>query len=284
MAPDDLVDIHSFLRNGRYLGITNYVWYTSLLLFLGGGYILSVQKDSTKKQKIFNLVILAVLFTASFLSGSRSSMLVFPFVAVLFYGGKKTIRNVILALGVLYLLYLFIMYSNLSLRIIDKFQILINKVKEGAIIDDTRNQLREVAIADFKSNWLFGIGWYEFRYHTHSLFNKYLHTHNLYLQLIAENGIFGTIIITLPWLATYIKAVSYFFKYRNYSENKTYKIVKYFLMILTLLFIDSFVHVTLFDPRTMLIFYIICGVVMQLTKTAPDPNPIPDNQLTEVRG
>lgn len=281
LAPNELLNIQIFLRQGRYLGITNYVWYTTMLLFLGGGYLLSEFENYNIKQKTLSIIVILLLVIASFVSGSRSTLIVFPFVAALFYGGKNTIRNIIIAIGALLVLYFVVVYSNLSIRIIKTFQNLIDNFFAGDSLDNTRASFRELAITLFNSHKIFGIGWYEYRYHAFNAFNSYYHVHNLYVQLLCENGIVGTVIIACPWVITYVKAFVYVFKNRKISDLENYKTAKYCLMVLTLIYIDSVVHVTIFDPRTMLIFYIICGITMQCIRVVPKTDPeVVDNLAT----
>ena len=216
------------------------------------------------------MLVIAALLIASFLTGSRSTMAVFPVVAVFFYGGRNAIKNALTAIFAMVLLYVIIMYSDFELRIIVTFQNLINRVISGDSIDSSRAAFRELAVSIFKTNSLFGIGWYEYRYRAFEAFGKYYPVHNLYLQLLAENGIVGSFIIVLPWIGTYVKTAAYVYKYRRYRGKTIYKITRYCLFVQTLFYIDSVIHVTLYDPRTMLIFYIICGISLQCSRVAPD--------------
>lgn len=270
ISPNDLTDIQIFLKRGRYLGITNYVWYTTILLYLGGGYIVSEYKNIKTKQKVIYIVFLFVLFAASFLSGSRSAILFFPFMAVLLYGKRNTIWNAFLAAVIVLILYYFVTHTNQSYRVIKSFQHLIDRIAAGDVLDSQRLYLRELAVNEFKSHLLFGIGLNEFRNEVFIAIGRYYHAHNLYLQLLAENGIIGTIIIIIPWIATYFKSAKYVFRNRSHQNSKVYTVVKYCFLIQTLIYVDSFIHVTIYDPRTMLIFYIICGITLQLTNVAPD--------------
>jgi len=284
ISPNEVEDIIIYLRRGRYLGITNYVWYTTLLLFLGGGYILSEYRTTEKKYRFAFALVIVALLIASFLTGSRSTMVLFPLIAVAFYGGRNTIINAFKALFVLALLYVIIMYSGLQLRIIDTFQNLINHFINGESLDSARASFRELAISFFHENSLLGIGWYEYRNRAFEVFGKYYHVHNLYLQLLAENGIVGTFVIVLPWLGTYVKTFACVYNFRKYKDLTVYRIAKYCLFIQTLFYIDSVIHVTLYDPRTMLIFYIICGISLQCSRVAPDSSYYDDYYLHAEKG
>lgn len=269
LSPGKLPDIYSFLRNGRYLGITNYVWYTSLMLFVGGSYIFSDFSNSKRKRKAFYLFALLVLLIAVFLSGSRSGILLFPIIAGLSYGERNTVKSILLVSGLLCIAYLVVMYSNSSLRIVIALQNMFTKVISGDVIDARRASLRELAVSLFQTHKLFGIGWYEFRYYSNSVMDNYYHVHNLYYQLLCENGIIGTAIIACPWAITLVRTARFLFKQKNQKQERTYRIAKFCFMIQIYFYVASIVHVTLFDGPTVLLFYIICGISLTCIRQTP---------------
>lgn len=263
LSPGDVTTILMYLRNGRFLGITNYVWYTSILLFIGGGYIISDFENADKKRKVFySFSVIAMVF-ATFLAGSRSSILLFPLIMIIFYGGRKNIRNVLIAFFFMAILYYIVMYSGLSFRIIQTLRTLLGRILAGDILDARRAGLRELAISLFSDHKFFGIGFYEFRYYAYRMTTKYYHVHNLYYQLLAENGIVGTFIIILPWVITFFRTGSFLYSNRLNRTDLNYKIAKYCFMLQAYFYIASFAHVTIFDGQTMLLFYIICGISLK---------------------
>lgn len=55
----------------------------------------------------------------------------------------------------------------------------------------------------FKQNPIFGIGWAQYRYN----YIKYSDVHNIYIQLLCETGIVGTVIFVLAFLCSLVKGI-----------------------------------------------------------------------------
>lgn len=261
-------DLATNMVNGRYLGLTDYVWYTVLLLLIGGGYLISCFNGKLADNK-HKVLMLLILYLAVLLAGSRSSMILFPVLVVLFYGGKH--RGIIVC-GMLIvggLMYYYLTHTNFTsgtnfVRLFYKMQQLIEQISSGEEIDEMRASLKVRAVSDFVAHPIFGIGWFEFSNQSVYIYgnDRFLHAHNLYLQLLAENGIIGTLIIVFAPFMIFVKNIWTVsrLKATKLKDTSEYHIAKFCLLVLTYFYIASWLHVTIYDGQTMVIFNMICAM------------------------
>ncbi len=249
--------------NGRYLGLTGYVWYIVWFAVIFIGYFFSASSQLPKKNRIFYSIIALVLFVSLIFSGSRSSIFLIP-LCVLFAYKERRVKRFLLIIVIAFVLYeafrIFYASGSNTFRFFYKIQQVINTFMNGNELDLTRKSLKDTAIQYFNESPIFGIGWFEFsiRGVRERGLDSYTHVHNLYYQLMSECGIVGGVIILFPFVSTYIVTIKEVFS--NRVKNKS--IIRFGLFVQTYIFISSWLHVTIYNEITILMYFIIICMTM----------------------
>lgn len=192
---------------GYCAGITthysqNATYIVILFLVLACTYIVKPKKMRTKREAF----AIAITLVALMLTAKRAH-LCFGVLAVVFVyylvnpekRGNKLFK-VIAAMGGAVTI-LAVMYEIMP----EVFQTVLGRFVDGGYGDITSGRIPMwmLAVDLFKGSPIFGIGWSGYRYsYALNLFSGYagrsefLNTHNVYLQLLCEVGIVGTLIVT----------------------------------------------------------------------------------------
>ncbi|WP_411954019.1 O-antigen ligase family protein [Alkalibacillus sp. S2W] len=213
---------HKFISNGTYTGITDQIGRNAYFISLGLS-VIFVSMISTNSKKKYWLILYFIMLLSLLLTGKRGHLLasiISMFFTSLTYS-KIRGKSVILKAG------LFLCTSTVSVLVVimlfpaaaSPFQRTIERL-DGDITSG-RIQLYEKAINLFQDKPVFGWGRNTFS----NLYDK--GNHNVYLQLLSENGIVG--IIVFLSLATVL--FSYTTKLISSSYNRD-EYLKYLLFSL----------------------------------------------------
>jgi O-antigen ligase len=223
----DPTRIASFL--GNELKIAHFL--LGFIFLCLGFFLQSFSKDS-RKIKLLALFILLVILIGSFITGERSNFIktLFCSLIVLFFFDKKFIKYKII-FGVSAII-LIITVLTLSPKLNERFNgQIINNIKKRGIIESAKETQHGAhyytAIEIFKKNIFFGIGSKNFRVECakKDYYNpKFLrseercstHPHQIYLELLSEHGIVGTLIILYVIFYILIGNIKVFLVKRNY--------------------------------------------------------------------
>ena len=159
--------------------------------------------EGNKKNMYFFILILFFSYTMIFLSGERAALLLslIPIFMMVFFFRNN--NKLFFLLFLIFLLFLFIINNfdnSFFLRLIE-------------IINPSEKYLRmfEVSLNIFLSSPIFGEGVYSFRYLCdYSEFSDFglaacsTHPHNIYLQLLAEAGIFAFILVLFIFMLSVV--------------------------------------------------------------------------------
>ena len=188
-------------------------FWAAYLLFPFGFWLHAV----VKKTSFMSMLCLAITYLGILFSYSRSSFIVSSFVLfyVIFTNKKQYFIKILLAF-----VFVFVCVSLYSPEVVDRiFSINDNIKSEGG---SGRFELWKEAVVNFLSNPLFGIGTGQTPMYSPS----HLGTHNLYLQILGENGILGFSVFLFIWLTAlfrmkrYISVNSfYFYGFLGFSIN-----------------------------------------------------------------
>ena len=223
----DPTRIASFL--GNELKIAHFLLGFSFLCL--GFFLQSFSKDS-RKIKLLALLILLLILIGSFVTGERSNFIktLFCSLLILFFIDKKFIKyKIIFGVSAITLI---IAGLTLSPKLYERFngQIFNNIEKKGIIesVKETQHGAHYyTAIEIFKKNIFFGIGSKNFRiecakkdyYNPNYLRSEErcsTHPHQIYLELLSEHGIVGTLIILCVIFYILIGNIKIFLVKRNY--------------------------------------------------------------------
>lgn len=198
-AQQSLQDVEQLSGAGTYFaGFTSQVGYTSFFISMGIGTVFCF-KDTIFKKLCYPLII--IMFAALLLTGKRGPLmfLLVALAAIYFIDGYRKGR--ILRLVKIALM-LCLAYGILSVIAqatqIEGIQRIFDAVNElltsGSVEDAGRSQLYEQALVFFRQHPLVGIGWANFK----SLYSfRGTHVHCIYLQLLCETGLVGTMIFAI---------------------------------------------------------------------------------------
>lgn len=201
-------------RMGYQPGIATHYSSNGMYLAMFSGCVFSMYVSQNKKM---NKYILATVFAvvALLLTAKRAHVL-FGLAAMLvvYYMrniDKKSTRLFKLLAIVIAALVLFIIIGQFIPAIggfIERF----SEAKESGDILNNRSTLYAYALLLFRQNPVLGSGWGSFKYLRESVFGEYNNAHNVFLQLLAETGIIGTLIFTCMIICMLVVAVQTFHK------------------------------------------------------------------------
>lgn len=193
------------INNGYMTGLTSH--YSTMGIYMSIGMCFFAGSIFNDKDRIDkkDLVGIAIMLIGTFLSGKRSALL-FPAISILlvyfsFFKPKNASRRY----NYIGIMAIILLTSALIMTMIPGLGGAIGRVLDilgSTDLNDITNKRYEMlwlpAIYLFLDSPIFGIGWGNFKYS----FTKYYafkanqnNTHNVYLQLLCETGIVGSIII-----------------------------------------------------------------------------------------
>ncbi len=175
--------------------------YLLLLIPIAAGYILSRPGSANKAVSLVVTALLSLCMVYTYSRGNWIGLMVAVLLFFMFYDGRVVWLGVIFALFVPMLL---------PQNVIDRFMSIGNT-------EDTSTSYRVYiwmgSFAMLKDYWLSGIGLGSEAFNMIYPFYSYSgivapHTHNLYLQIITENGIVGLIVFVVVILVYYKMCIS----------------------------------------------------------------------------
>ena len=223
----DPTRIASFLGNELKIG-----YFILGFNFLCLGFFLQSFKKGSKMIKLFALFILLLILIGSFITGERSNFIktLFCSLIILFFFDKQFIKyKIIFGISAIILMIATLSLSS-KLNIRYNGQIINNIEKKGIIesIKETQHGAHYyTAIEIFKKNIFFGVGSKNFRiecskkdyYNPNYLRSEErcsTHPHQIYLELLSEHGLIGTLIVLYVIFYILIGNIRVFLVKRNY--------------------------------------------------------------------
>lgn len=139
-------------------------------------------------------------------------------------------------------------------RIVYTVEIFMN----GGDIRNNRAYLYDTALNMWKEAPLFGHGWFEYFYTNHGIIqaDTNSHAHNMLLELLADCGIIGTLIITTPVFYTYVQNILLLRKTQN-ELHHTDDMLRFTLAYQTFFLLDAQLHVTFYHPNMIILYLIV---------------------------
>ena len=198
-----MYDTLSFRYNkyGYMSGFTTEVSFVAGLLVLSVQIFLFSYLYSEKKNKSMNAILLALSFVALALTTKRSHLIfgiVGCFVTLYFLDNSvhksKWVWNVLKCLfaGIIAVVIIYQFYGGTE-SIVGRLVTTAFNVVNGAEIDTARSAFNTQTILMWLRKPIFGYGWGTYIHIGLSALGLHANGHNVYLQLLAETGIFGFI-------------------------------------------------------------------------------------------
>lgn len=211
-----------------------------------------------------------------------AALFVYMFVALLLTGKRGPL---IFCTAGLFVIYFFSMENEQGKRITNTLGIVVAVFCIGAILvtwvpalsrafyrfaetsedgDMTMGRTRywELAWQLFKENPLTGIGWGRFRLYTESMYRKKMEAHNVFLQLLCENGIFGLVAFLAMYIQPFRFALrEYIAAVRNRETDTQKKSLLAFAVGYQVYFIlYCFTGNPVFNQITFMPYYFTCAI------------------------
>ena len=201
----------------------NAIFITSCLIALCSSKMVFVRTEIRKKTQIIYTGIIALTAGAILLTAKRAGILFGFFAIIIVYyiinpaKRKGRLFKLICIIGAAFLI---IEYLSTVSPEIERMLMRFSRIGED---NSTRNRfdMWRLALKMFESKPFLGSGWGSFRYEYYGVFGiysnndyEYLDAHNVYIQMMAETGIIGTILFFVC-LVSAIRSTYNALKYRN---------------------------------------------------------------------
>ena len=135
-------------------------------------------------------------------------------------------------------------------------------IVDGTLFD-SRMPMIDLAVAIFVNHPIFGSGWGSYKYYYQSQIvyreRDYMNAHNIYLQMLAETGIVGTIFILALFVFMFIIATK---NIRQNKEKDSY--IGAFLLMHCYTMLEGMVGNSIYDFQQLLPYLILAVMVLSI--------------------
>ncbi|MCM8901631.1 O-antigen ligase family protein [Caldicoprobacter algeriensis] len=237
----------------RYVGIGRFAGNNGFILSLGLGIALC---EMLTQRKVIHVVYIIIFFISIFLTGSRyaflASILSMVLVVFFFYHKKTHLSRLtkFILLIVLIFICILLSYCFFPSSIFDRF------MNMESIYN--RFKLYNLAWELFLQRPILGHGINTFLYYTFYRIDmlEKTYTHNVFLQLLSETGIIGTILIIASFIVTLLSGIVSI-KNLKYSEDKHLLITFRFTLYLQFMFLIYFLTGNpIYDYNQLYLYFI----------------------------
>ena len=199
--------------------------------FITIGYVLNLLK-SQKIPKIFGFLLILLCLVGVIITGERSNSLKFLIGSLIFISLIDFItfkRKILIFLSIFTIFFLAINFSDyIKLRYVDQFynEIKTKDKREKFLQNSLYIKLYKSGIYVFKNNPWFGVGNKNYRVETCDAKKKSInkeywcqtHPHQVYIEMLSEHGIIGTIIILSIIFFLMFRIIRKIIHSRNYIQ------------------------------------------------------------------
>lgn len=271
-------------KEGIYTGFTSQVSYTAGYIINGVGIILCNYIGKVKKMTIHQISFLSLLIIGLLLTQKRAPILSMVFALFVVYYqfsySKSEKRSKLLKLlkVTTAALITLVFVSQFTSIFTQRFIQTLSDLSNGGDVTNNRKGLFHLAWTLFKSKPLFGVGWGNYKTAGIVTVHSELSAHNMYLQLLAETGIIGTILILIPFLYTYLRTLRNvkLLKQSVLRNSRWTSILLFSLFIQTYFLCVNLAENHLWDIRSVLIMYLLaCGMAISYEVSKTDSEAIP---------
>ncbi|WP_460267177.1 O-antigen ligase family protein [Clostridium tertium] len=240
--------IRYFTVNRHYMGLTNH--YSRNAFYIVSALIFLTPSILSRLTKRINIIIYMYLILTLLLIGKRGHGLFFAlsFCIMILFNEKsrqKRIRSIIkwLFISVIVFILIIVFIPQVNTLFI-RLTMVSNNVTSG------REGLYQIAFDMFKRSPIIGNGYGSFAREVNFTFAG---VHNDYLQILAENGVFGFLIMIGFNLYCYIYSIKAI-RITNYENNYA----KVSFMFQTFILLYSFTGLPRYDYEVMTLYLIMC--------------------------
>lgn len=221
----------------------------------------------TRKNKIKNIIILMILFVAIVATGKRSFLIATAVAVILeylFFASGKSLNNLIKAIFIIIILVglvsglAFFFYYLGSDNGLGRLGASIIGIFNGEDVSSMRSTWIEFMDEWRQDNVIFGIGWESFKNRIYSTgyADKVPNGHNVYAQILCEEGYIGFIVFVLIGIYSLSIAVKNLFYYQKVKLNKELELSYGAFFIIIIFYIYCYFGNAVYDSFIYMFFYI----------------------------
>jgi O-antigen ligase len=263
------------MQRGYYTGFTSDVSYTAGYIVNGLGIICCSWMIGHIPKRKLNVFLLSIMLLGLLLTQKRAHLLFFILSLIFVYiqYSRSNYERIIKVLKVLLIsvlgiaiLILIIQQTSIGRRVFARIIRTIQIFISGGDITSNRIPLYKHALNLFSKNPILGIGWGNYKKTVvgNVTVNTEMKAHNIYLQLLSETGLLGSILILLPFFITFfytIRATHIVSMGRDIFSHKWIFTVLYSLYIQTFFLLYGLTGNPLYDPSFLIMYFIAIGLV-----------------------
>lgn len=252
----------SSYRKGFMAGFTSH--YSNNGMYLAVGFIIAAVFCISSGWKKYRLETIFMAFSL-LLTGKRAHILfgvAALFLAYCILKLPEKGRGILKILGIVTSGVIVVIIMFLTVPAMQNFasRLTTNVEDDGAMMN--RFAFWGLAWKIFKSNPIFGIGWGEFRIHAAIELDYEAYTHNVFLQLLCECGIVGTLAFLSFFIITFIITIKTFYQFAKMDllVNDKVKYLMFSFTMQTFFFAYCLTGNPLYDRIMYIPYFISCGI------------------------
>lgn len=260
-------------RSIYYTGLTANPGFTAGFIICG--IILVFSKIRKERKKNFKDIFLLLFLTLSMLMLGRRAHTMFLLMSlimiyILSNHAKNPIRRIIgVSLTLILMIVIVYVINNyfIEIPLVSRLNDTIDKLVTGKNIGSGRYKLYDYAWKLFLENLLFGIGWGNFRYVMIGNVDIQsgitgMNVHNVYLQLLCEMGIIGTIFILLPIFFMFYSTIKNVKQLKEKNRNGWFILLNYSFAYQLFFLLYGITGNSLYDSNFSLMYFFSCAINM----------------------
>lgn len=225
--------------------------------------------EKNKKQKKLYLLFTAISLFAVLLTTKRAHLLFGVFSAIVCYYFSKQQGKIgrgfkVLCVAVVGTLLFY--YASSFVPVLSDFM---EGFERQSDISNGRYEFWKIALSYFKTSPIFGIGWLGFRYWTRNFLvqgNGYVDVHNVYIQILAESGIVGALIMLVIFVGTLVQTIQMLSKAQYNKEPAVRATLCVSLSVQVFCLVYGVTGNFLYD-RTCFIYVFACALCYSIRKS-----------------
>lgn len=239
-------------------GFTSQTVISAEFIIIGICAVYCMMPFANRKRKIMLLLLEVVFIAGVLLTGKRSSPLLLA-VAYFFAETRSTVPSkrfrrtaniILIAAAVSILAYFFVMprfvgSRNSIVRFLELFQ------NDEADISNGRFNIYSIVIDQFYKKPFFGSGWGWVKKNT-----NYVGAHNIYLQLLCECGIVGSIPFFAAFVSSFLSTLRHTRSIVAYGNTEIMAVLKFSLFTQTFILVYGMVGNPIYD-YSFLLWYVV---------------------------
>ncbi len=264
LFPDSSAKLIQLYDQGCMAGLTNH--YSQNAMFIAAGLLITAAGLlKTKKKKWTEIVHCLIMIVALLLTGKRGQV-IFAAAAVFamyyFYTSNNKRTRLFKIFGAVFAA---VCAASIVLTVFPALSTFIVRFQQGMDAGDiTANRTMFWALAKdlFMQHKLIGVGWSQFQAYSSTVLSYAAHTHNIYLQLLCEVGIIGTVVYLGWFVYNYINAAKLYKFMRKNAIGSGYalRLVGFSLCFQTFFLLYGFTGNPLYDEEVYILYFISCSI------------------------